>query len=111
MPLQESFAEPYVKTDKEIEIALKKHGQNLTGDMIPMREIQESELKSEHKTAPSLWRRLKRTGKETTSVGEKIPLLGPVVFGRRNKKNYDAVAMEEAKGEEEPLLAEDGKTE
>jgi hypothetical protein len=100
IPLPESSAKPYVASDAEaIVITDRKYGQNLSGDMVPQRDIQAAEaLRARTCAAPSpsklkFWKfvRLPRLGRNEPSekTSERHPLLSR--FGRSNQKEYNTV--------------------
>lgn len=88
-PLPESYAKYYDKnTAESINIVRRVYGQNLSGDMIPKREIQASsgeEKQSPRSTMRGLFRRTKN---ETENSEEKTPLLGRL----RGTRRYDGIA-------------------
>lgn len=96
VPLPQSFAKSFHGRNAEpIRITRRVYGQNLSGDMIPKREIQaRTEEKDDVENPNSLTRGTKRvTGKikgSVTTTAEKIPLLGRL----RGKRRYDSVPQD-----------------
>jgi hypothetical protein len=95
IPLPASFAEPYVASNVEaVVITDRKYGQNLSGDMVPQRDIQAAEaLKAGTISVSSgsrlkFWRRMGHN-KSSEKTSERVPLLSR--FGRSDHKEYDTV--------------------
>lgn len=93
-PLPESYAVPFDKANAPtIEIAERKYGQRLSGDMIPKREVQVA-ASCKRQPRPSRNRILPFAGATDAvaeKVSERVPLLGRVL-GRQNRKGYASVA-------------------
>jgi hypothetical protein len=94
IPLPTSYAEANNPDNATpVTIAERKFGQNLSGDMIPVREVQAAEAKqgsdglSESKKRGFLRARMTDAGK-IKNQAERIPLLGKA-FGRKSKE-YDS---------------------
>jgi hypothetical protein len=119
IPLPESSATPYVESDADaIVFTDRKYGQNLSGDMVPQRDIQAAEaLRARNCSAPSPSKfkflksiRLPKLGLPLPKLGLSLPKLGlssmgkdkssqksserhPLLsrFGRSDKKEYNTV--------------------
>jgi hypothetical protein len=93
--LPSSFAEPYVASNAEAAVITdRKYGQNLSGDMVPQRDIQAAEASKSGTVSVSFGSKLKfwkRMGhsKSSEKTSERVPLLSR--FGRSEHKEYNTV--------------------